>query len=301
MKAYRCSREIRGRLPAPRRTMAPIRWYGGKGRLAHKIVPLLPPGQVYVEPYCGAASVFWHLEPPRPVEVLNDLDGDIINLFRVLQRPRAFASLAHRITWTPHSRAEFVRALRTKSSDPIERAWATMVRHSQGFAGKAKCAGNWQRGFGSSCGMAKEASDWRKRIERLQWWHDRLTRVQLDNRDALEVIRHWDSPDTVFYVDPPYVQDTRVKGRRNDYAHECSDDHHAQLVDVLRAIKGKAVLSGYATGIYAPLRRDGWKVRRFEVACYASRARSKRTEVAWISNAPGGQDDQDHCRGRQRS
>jgi len=99
---------------------APVLWFGGKGKLARKIVPLLPRGRVYVEPFMGAASVFFHLPRPRPVEVLNDIDGELVNLFRVLQCPDTFRSFCHRVTWTPYARAEFIRALQSPmDADPV--------------------------------------------------------------------------------------------------------------------------------------------------------------------------------------
>lgn len=289
------SRALRHRIPKPNRTMAPVRWYGGKGNLARKILPHLPPGKVYVEPYCGAASLFWHLDPPREVEVLNDLNGEIINLFRILQSRRHFNALAHRLTWTPYSRSEFCLALRGPHRSPVDRAWSFFVRHNQGFAGLAGTPGNWGRVFVSSRKMAQTASSWRGRLHSLEFWHDRLTRVQLDNRDALDVIRYWDSPDTVFYCDPPYVLNTRIS--RNVYDLEATNDHHTALVDTLLNLRGRAVLSGYDSGLYKPLLAAGWRRRRFSVVCTAaSRGRTSpirgpgsakqhaaRTECLWIS------------------
>jgi len=262
--------------------------------MAAKIIPHIPPGRIYVEPYCGAASIFWHLTPPRAVEVLNDLNGDVVNLFRVLQDESQFAAFAHRITWTLYSVDEFRKALECDSDDPIDRAWAFFVRQNQGFSGKGETEGDWGRAFTSSRGMAESASIWRGRIKLLATWHDRLSRVQLDNRNSLDVIRYWDSKDTVFYLDPPYISDTRAQGKRNVYAHECDDSHHAELVETLLHIKGQAVLSGYAHPIYEPL--VDWDRIDIPTACHAaSKGRGTklqgagsalehvaRTETLWI-------------------
>ncbi|MCX7934927.1 MAG: hypothetical protein N3A66_06675, partial [Planctomycetota bacterium] len=178
----------------------------------------------------------------------------------------------------------------------IDRAWATMVTHGQGFSGIAKTVGNWSRAFVSSRGIAETAARWRSRLAMLDYWHKRLSRVQLDNLDALEVVRYWDSPDTVFYLDPPYVADTRVKGNQNIYAHEASNEHHRALVDILLSVKGQAMLSGYAHPIYAPLEQAGWQRVDIRTACSAvNRARGSklrgdgallrhvpRTETIWI-------------------
>lgn len=283
----------------PNRVMAPVWYYGGKGNMAGKIVPLIPEGNVYVEPYCGAASIFWRL-PPREVEVLNDIYEEIINLFRVLQDSKTFAELRHRLIWTPYSISEFRRALSIGrgegDSSQVDMAWAFFVRQGQGFNGLSGTEGNWSRVFVSSRDMAKTASSWRGRMKNLDFWHNRLTRVQLDCRDALEVIRYWDSPDTVFYCDPPYVPGTRKS--KNVYAHEVDLDHHRKLVSTLLKVKGKVLLSGYGHLVYWPLQKAGWKKINFQTACHAAnkgrgtKLRGKgavtehvpRTEVLWIKD-----------------
>jgi len=293
-----------GRLPHvpwPRRVMAPVQWYGGKGRLAGWIRRHIPPGKVYVEPFAGAASLLFHL-PPRPVEVLNDLNRDLVGLFRTLQDPRLFEELQHRLTWTLYSFEEFRRARRVLSSgeqDQVARAWAFFVAQNQGFGGKAKHDGDWGRVFVSFRGMAGATCRWRARLKLLEWWHDRLSRVQVDCRDALECIRYWDSPETVFYVDPPYIAGTRAKGKRHVYTHEMSDEDHRGLVRALLSIRGKAVLSAYEHPIYAPLLRAGWTIERRRTACHAAgrvrgsgiqgkgaaRKKVPRTECLYISGA----------------
>jgi len=292
--AFAFSREIRQRIPKPDRTMAPVRWYGGKGNMAKKIVQLIPSSKIYVEPYCGAASIFWHLKP-RPIEVLNDLNEELITLFRVLQDKEQFEELAHRLTWTPYSRSEFVRALEVdRDAADIDVAWATMVKFCMGMSGFAKTFGNWSRTFIESRGMPLSCSRWRACLRLLDWWHDRISRVQLECNDALTVIDYWDTPDTTFYIDPPYVSSSRVSQKVYDY--ETEDEHHRKLVSLLLQVKGNVVLSGYANEIYEPLEQAGWRRVDFQTACYA-RCRHRnsnlvgegaatkhvpRTESAWI-------------------
>jgi DNA adenine methylase len=293
--------EILDNLPKPNRTMAPFRWYGGKGNLVKRIIPLLPREDIttYVEPFAGAASVFWALPRPYSVEVLNDLYGDIINLFRCLQNPETFEQLLHRLIWTPYSRAEFRRALEIlddPTSSPLDRAWAFYVAYGQGFSGTADTEGNWSRVLTeSSSGMAKTADRWRKRLTQLPRFHDRLTRVQLDSVDALKCIRYWDSPTTLFYLDPHYVHETRAS--KDDYTHEMSNEQHTALVDTLFALQGKAVLSGYDHPIYQALDEAGWQRVEIQTAAHAAgRIRgskllgdgaalehAQRTEVIWLS------------------
>lgn len=263
-----------------------------------KLLPLLPVGgNPYCEPYCGAASLFWNRDP-APVEVLNDLNGDLVNLFRCLQDRAAFDDLKHRLTWTLWSRAEFARAidiLKSGETDAVTRAWAFFVAQNQGFSCQHSSAGNWSRVFVSTGGMADTTNRWIMRLAMLDAWRLRIQRVQIDNRCALGVIRYWDTPDTVFYCDPPYVSATRVSGYRDAYRHECDDAHHAELVSVLLGAEGAVVLSGYDHPIYAPLDAAGWDRVEFKTACHAAGrvrgsglqgagaalAKVPRTEVLW--------------------
>lgn len=251
---------------------APVQWFGGKGNLRARILPLIPQTQVYVEPYGGAGSVLFGKEP-TPVEVFNDLNSDLVGLFRVLQNPRRFRALKHRIEHTLYSREEFVTALNILADPemkPVERAWAFFTAQNQGFGGKARSAGDWGRVFSARnrIGMAETTHRWLKRLAHLPDWHQRLARVQIDNRCALEVIRYWDSPETSFYLDPPYVADTRTGC--GGYAHEADDAHHCALVDALLGIKGAAVLSAYAHPIYRPLKEAGWERTDIRTASHAA-------------------------------
>lgn len=253
------------------RLHSPVNWFGGKGNMLAKLLPLIPEGgRPYCEPYAGGASVFFARQP-APVEVLNDLDGDLVNLFRVLQDKASFEELRHRLMWTPYARAEFARALEILESgekDPILRAWAFFVRQNQGMSGMAvKSPGQWGRAFTSEGGMAETSNRWLMRLSMLDAFHWRLMMAQIDNRDALEVIRYWDTSEAVFYVDPPYHPDTRKKGR---YTYETDSAHHAALVEVLLAVKGAVVLSGYAHPVYWPLETAGWKRFDFQTACHAA-------------------------------
>jgi DNA adenine methylase len=280
----------------PEEPMAPVFWYGGKGMIAKRHLPHLPHGRIYVEPYCGAASMFWHLPKPRPVEILNDLNKELINLFRCLQDPATFDELRHRLIWTPYSLDEFRHALQMPEDAPaVDRAWAMFVRQNMGFAGKAKTPGDWGRHTKNTQTIKAALGS---RLSMLAKWHDRLSTVQLDSRDAREVIAYWDSPHTVFYIDPPYVKDTRKT--LNVYQHETDDDHHQNLVKTLLQIKGQAMLSGYDTQLYAPLTDAGWETRKFNTSCHAAgRVRGSvlrgknaatdhaaRTEVIWIKRNP---------------
>lgn len=276
-----------------------VRWYGGKGQLMQQVLPWIPRTRVYVEPYGGAASILLNRKISA-VEVYNDLDGRLVNLARVIQDARQYRRLRWRLEHTPYSFDEFKRALDLRNSaDPVDAAWGFFVSQNQGFGGKADTSGNWGRVFVERRGVAMTVSTFRSRVRRLRHVRARMLAVQLDNRDALDVLRYWDSADTTFYLDPPYAAETRAKGHRNVYAHECEDGHHVALVGLLLTLKGCAVLSGYASDLYAPLAAAGWSRVDVHTACYAaSRGRggpirgagaamkhAARTECLWLNPA----------------
>jgi len=297
--------EVLDNLPTPSRPMAPFRWFGGKGNLVRWLLRYLPPRDgvtTYVEPFAGAASLLWHLPEPYPVEVLNDIDRRIVNLFRVLQDKEKFGELAWRLVWTPYAREEFRRALeileRWEEYGEVDRAWAFFVAQNQGFSGEAKSEGQWSRVLQSkSRGIAENASRWRTRLKALAWWHNRLTRVQVDCVDGLKAIRYWDTPGTFFYVDPPYLLGTRRGANSHGYAHELSDDDHRRLVRTLLGVKGKVMLSGYPNEIYRELEEAGWVRYDKETAAHAAgrirgsglqgdgaaKAKVPRVESIWLN------------------
>ena len=279
------------------RLRAPFQYFGGKGNMLARLLPLLPSHKVYVEPFCGAASLFF-AKPPSPVEVLNDLNEDVVNVFRVLQNKETHEELRFRLMYTPYARSEFLRAIEMlKRGDltPVDRAWAFMVKQNMGFGGKGGAkGGDWGKKFTSDQGCAGTCNAWLMRLSMLDAWRWRLMTVQIDCRDALEVIRYWDSPDTLFYIDPPYVSATRKD--QNVYAYEMTNEHHKELVELLLGIKGKAVVSGYEHPLYSPFGQAGWKVHKFHTTCHAAGrvrgsglqgngsalAKVPRTEVVWV-------------------
>ncbi|HET9536990.1 MAG TPA: DNA adenine methylase, partial [Mesorhizobium sp.] len=243
---------------------------------------------VYVEPYCGSASILFG-KRPHPAEIINDLDGLVVNFFRVLQHRRLFRHFAHRVRWTPYSRDEYNEALRVLAQPfeglSIDHAWAFFVQGTFSFSGGN--AAGWRRSTQQPRdGVAVVCWHWRMRIELLEQWRDRLTKVQIEHRPALEIIADYDSSATTFYLDPPYVGATRTAP--DMYAHEMTDMDHLALVETLRQVKGRVVLSGYASPHYDPLIREGWL--RLDKPLLSRMARKDatgdwqaRTEVLWIN------------------
>jgi len=263
----------------------PFIYFGGKGNMIAKLKKLIPPGgQPYLEPFFGAGAVFFS-RAPAPVEVINDIDDDLINVFRVMQDWNKFNVLRHRLMCTLYARAEFIRALEMMKNreglSDIDRAWAFMVKQNFSVSGQATGAGCWGRAFVSCRGVAENANRWLMRLSMLDAFHYRLMMAQIDNRSAVEVIRYWDNEDAVIYCDPPYIMDTRKSG---GYNHEMTDEQHRELVDVLLNCKGAVVLSGYEHDIYTPLIDVGWHITRFNTACSAA-VRGRRSGLQGAGNA----------------
>lgn len=279
----------------------PFAWVGGKGNMLAKLLPLVPYGPdvgVYVEPYCGGAALFF-AKRPHPVEVLNDLDGRVIALLRALQGREDFVHLRHRLLFTPYARAEYARAtgVLNGGGDAGDVPWALFVVANQGMSGLVyrRSPGSWARSFLSDGGVSTQTNKWLMRLSYLDAWHRRLSGVRIECRDALEVIREWDSPRTFLYLDPPYVLEAR-RGRRV-YELEVDLEHHRALVSLLLRLRGLAVLSGYAHPVYRPLEEAGWERRDWETASYvAARTRASglrgggkalarvgRVESVWLS------------------
>lgn len=260
-------------------TRPALRYHGGKFRLAQWIIEHLPTHRVYVEPYGGAASVLLRKQRSY-AEVYNDLDGEIVNLFRVLRNPAQARELIRLVKLTPYARAEFDESYIT-AEDPIEQARRTMFRSLAGFS-TTGATGRWRTGFRANVTRTgtSPARDWRNFPDALEAIVDRLRGVVIEHDDAAAVIARYDTPATLFYVDPPYPHSTRyVRWAGEAYAHEMSDDDHAQLAHILMGIAGMAVVSGYNCDLYESLYGD-WQ--RVEHSAHADGAKD-RIEVLWLS------------------
>lgn len=251
-----------------------LRWHGGKWLLAPWIIANLPPHRVYVEPFGGAASVL--LRKPRAyAEVYNDLDGDVVNLFRVLRHPDTGPRLADLVRLTPFARIEQVEAYQP-TDDAVEQARKLIVRSFMGFGSNGTHRATGFRANSNRSGTTP-ARDWHNYPEALAVTVERLRGVTVENRDACEVMAAHDTEEALHYVDPPYLPETRDKG--SDYAHELTADDHAKLLIFLRGLKGSVVLSGYPHPLYDEA-LPGW--RRIERDALADGAR-KRVEALWMN------------------
>jgi len=256
--------------------LPPITWFGGKSKFASKIIAEFPPHQTYCEPFGGSAAVLLAKQPSK-VEVYNDIDDDLVNLFQVLRQPALFERLRAGAENTLYSRSEFILS-HDLSCDPVERARRFLVRQRQSYGGRGA---QWSYSIDDACaGVASAVRRWSAGIERLPLLHKRLKSVQIEKADWHDIMSRYDAKRTLFYVDPPYMPDTRVNGK---YRHELNQADHVELVETLLGIKGMVILSGYHHSAYAPLTEAGWISKDYDVPAYTSDSRSRRTECLWIS------------------
>lgn len=255
-----------------------LRYHGGKWILAPWIIAHFPPHRIYIEPYGGAGSVL--LRKPRSyAEIYNDLDGEIVNVFRVA-RDRG-DDLRRALELTPFARDEFLLSYEP-SDDPLEQARRTIARSFMGFGSATVCGKVSGFRANSNRSGTTPAHDWRNYPDSLPAIIERLRGVVIEHRDAVEVIRQHDGPATLHYIDPPYHHDTRARGDKNSvkaYKHEMSDDQHRDLAAVLKNLQGMVVLSGYRCPLYDEL-YAGWP--RIDRAAHADGA-SDRVESLWLS------------------
>lgn len=227
-----------------KRKLIAFGWYGGKFSHLDWLLPLLPACHHYCEPFAGSAAVLINRQP-SPVETYNDLDGEVVNFFRVLREEKD--RLVEAIGLTPFSREEFALACEIDPQlPPLERARRFYVRARQVRTGLAQTAsiGRWANcKLTSRSGMSGVISRWLGAIEDLPAIAKRLLRVQIENRPALDVIRLYDSPQTLFYCDPPYIHTTR--GDDSAYGYEMTDSQHKELAETLNQAKGMVAISNY--------------------------------------------------------
>jgi len=265
-----------------RKKLLAFRWYGGKYSHLDWLLPLLPKTHHFCEPFAGSASVLLNREP-SPVETLNDVDGEITNFFKVLRdKPN---ELIEKLYLTPFSKEEFKKAIQARGVrdlDDVERARLFFVRAEQVRIGLAQTAtpGRWAWCKNTSRrGMAGAVSRWISRVEALWAVAERLRRVQIENDDAFNIIKRYDSDDTLFYCDPPYPHQTR--GDPHAYGYEMSERQHKKLARLLHSIRGKVALSGYRCQLMDELYED-W-IRVDAPPKIAHSVKELRTESLWIN------------------
>lgn len=261
---------------------SPISWYGGKYYMANRIIDLFPPHKKYVEGFGGAGHVLFK-KPPSEIEIYNDLHEGLYLLFKLLRENNQ--ELIQKIQLTPYSRKEFEQCKEWYNEiNEIEKIRQFYVRTMQSVGGN----GGWcYTKTKSRRGMCQSVSRWLGNVdENLINIIERLREIQIENLDIITLIEKYDSVDTLFYLDPPYIPDTRKQ--KVSYDCEMSLEQHKELVDKLLTIKGKVILSGYDHTIYNKLIDNNWK--KILLGEYSKRSQksnsgelSKGQEFVWIN------------------
>ena len=256
-------------------------WYGGKFSHLGWLLPLLPQCHHYCEPFSGSGAVLLNREP-SPVETYNDLDGNVVHFFRTLRD--SSDDLIRACLLTPFSREEYYGAIHEDGAklDDVERARRFFIRARQTRTGLAQSSylSRWANcKENSNGGMSGVVSRWLGGVEGLSDVTERLLRVQIENRPAVDAIKLYDSPDTLFYCDPPYVHSTRSDC--DIYAFEMDDGQHRELAAALNSIKGKAAVSGYRCDLMDEL-FQGWC--RFDAPPrQIASTKAMRQECVWMN------------------
>jgi DNA adenine methylase len=262
-----------------------LRYHGGKFRIAPWVMSFFPPHTCYVEPFGGAAGVL--LQKPRAyAEVYNDLDGDVVNFFRVLQDMDLRAQLLERLALTPYARSEFEKAWRPARGQ-VERARRLAIRAQMGFGSGGATKGTTGFRIDTKRKYGTAQSLWEQYPDSIADAGQRFQGVLIENKPAIEVMKAHDAPTTVHFVDPPYVHSTRYPGAggpRGSYRHEMTDVDHIELLDALQTLEGMVVLNGYESELYAS-RLVGWERHTTEARISSARGTVLRTEVVWLNAA----------------
>lgn len=254
-----------------------LKYPGAKWRLAPWIVSHFPEHEHYLEPYAGSAACFFSKQPTAH-EVLNDLNGSIVNLFRVLRTDGA--RLAQEIEMTPWAEEEYKRIERDyESGDEVEQARRFLIRCWQAHGVRLTWTSGWKHN--GLNGHAYPVRLWQQLPERILAVIDRLRDAEIRQRPALEVIAYYNSPDTLIYADPPYILSTR---QDKLYSHEMTDSDHVALLEALDRHTGMVVLSGYPHALYDDCLQH-W--HRISVPSVAEHGKA-RTEVLWLNPKASG-------------
>lgn len=268
-------------------TKSPINWYGGKYYMKKTIVELFPKHKTYIEGFGGAGHILLYKEPSE-IEVYNDLNEGLYLFFKLLRNDETRDKLIAKIQLTPYSRREFYecRDNWSKQESEIEKARMFYIKTMQSFSGVGT---SWSYSKNKSRrGISQAVSKFLGNVdENMLDVVDRLREIQIENLDIIDLLDKYDSKDSLFYLDPPYIAETRISEKV--YDKEMPLEKHEELIDKLLNIKGKVVLSGYDNDTYNKLTDNGWK--KINIGDYKNRCREDnnglktktKEEYVWIN------------------
>ena len=248
-----------------------LKYPGAKNRIADWICSYIPEHKVYLEPFAGSLAVLF-AKPRCHIETVNDLDGEVVNFFRILREHPE--ELRRKIELTPYSREEYFLAYK-ETSDNIERARRFCIRCWMGYGASIR----YKNGFrsGQQSNSPNPAKAWAELPERMKYAVERLKGVQIEQLPAAELINRYNTKDVFIYADPPYLLETRNK--KYLYRKEMSTEDHIQLLEMLSKHPGKVLLSGYENSLYNDILKDWKKVKKKTVADSGA----KRIETLWMN------------------
>jgi DNA adenine methylase len=255
------------------KVLKPLQYFGGKTPLIDHILALIPPHHVYCEPFAGSATVFW-AKPPSPIEVLNDIDFRIVAFYRCLRDERLWQRLQELCELTPYSHAEYCSALKhikdcmanPKALDELSDdelvllAWRFFIIVRMGVNAKTTSEG-W------SCAKNERRPPTYKFYNKIAWFHyfhERLKNAFIECDDGIKVIRRFDTPDTFFFVDPPYLPDVVVTPEM--YVSTMTEAEHRLLLETLCQVQGKVMITHPRCPLYDEYLK-GWEVREVSYQC----------------------------------
>lgn len=262
----------------------PLKWHGGKHYLASRLVAMMPEHTHYVEPYFGGGAVLLAKDPQGVSEVVNDINWNLTNLWRVLANEQHFVRFARIVEATPFSEPDYRASVDNfDPSHPVESAVNFFIRCRQSLSGRMKDFATLSRNR-TRRGMNEQVSAWLTAIDGLPDVHARLKRVVILNHDAVAVIKQQDGAKTLFYLDPPYLHETRAT--TGEYEHEMTLGQHEELLATLGGVDGKFMLSGYESELYSDAANaNGWSCHKFELPNNSAGGKSKRrmVECVWCN------------------
>lgn len=238
--------------------------------MANWIINHFPDHQTYLEPFFGSGAVLFSKQRSK-LETINDIDGEVVNLFRVIrEKPDELARAIH---LTPHSREEYYLSY-LEAEDDLERARRLIVRLWQGRGGKTSHRTGWRSMIEMNGPLP--GKEWLKFPEKISAVAERLIGVQIENQPAVELINRYSRQNVLIYADPPYILATRTT---SSYKHEMTENDHVELLTVLEKHPGPVILSGYSH----PLYDENLKHWRKETKRAKAEAGAIRREVIWIN------------------
>jgi DNA adenine methylase len=251
--------------------MQPILKYpGAKWRMAQYIIEQMPEHKVYLEPYFGSGAVLFN-KKPSGIETINDIDGNVVNLFKAIREQPA--ELAALIDLTPWARDEYMSSYEL-TGNSLEDARRFLVRCWQAFATRTGYRTGWRHSAHGQC--PKMPEQWNKVPARVIEVANRLKQVQIENMDAVDLIEKYNYESVLIYADPPYTLDTRSS---RIYAHDMEESGHIRLLEALKKHRGSVILSGYENPLYEK-HLDSWKVDRKKMVTENGQS---KTEVLWMN------------------